>query len=941
MALTLGMTTELDSELGQALTQAQDALSSGSSEAQEGIKIVEELGATYGEVLTMMSIADLQATGGADAAATRLKACKDSGYRWGEALESLTVAFAKKSYTEVKDALTAARKQGLIWAAVPMLSLAEYALSSGGPDGAQASADEMLKAFKKAGNAEGEASVSLVEAIIALAKGTPEDAAAPAKKAKDAFAGIGSKEGKGAALQAEAEVLLAKGDLSAAMATATDALQIFRELHSLKGQAALLSTVIKVMLSKADFSDAFRNLLDLTDVTGRLFDRKEEAACLNMTANVLMTMAGQGVELSDDLKAMIGDALGASKKALLLARSFGSPKDIVAAMHTVANTYIGRKEHSDALTVTNEMLELARGSKDKLGEASALLTLANVRAGMRDEDQAIAKAKDALKLFRELADADGEAACLSTLGSVYTLKEGDEKALELLSEEQTAHFKSEGNKAKEAAVLNMLASAQIALEPKSAERAAAATKAAEKAADLYKDVNDTDGQACATAMACYGMAAQGDADGAVKKADGLKGPAAELAKAIALVSKNTAADATVARKSAESAQSSFASSGDKSGEASALHVIASAHLLEGNADAALGSAKESAALFKELNDMIGEACALHAATNAALMKENNAEAAIKYAVDALLLFKTAGDASGEASTLLMIASMHLSCGDSKQALSAAEQAMAHYLMTDNKKQEMLAAHLVAQAHLANRAWEQAIASAAQSIVLAKEVGDKCAEAAAIYTTSNAQIMKYVNDEGVNNAKKAAKMFGDMRLTNAVSACEILQQQSKERTEKVKSKIPRAIMSLPAVSGMEGRFGAGMKDTLSSRPQNLVVWGAQIGDTPYITYCLELCKLVDSLGKSTAAKAPVLIMSRGTHGRPMGEMLPGSMKHVNNMTIWAVMRTVRLEQPRLHIATVDVPAHEDAIGVGRCLLQAQQDSGARQECTFASNMPIQR
>merc|ERR1711933_463873 len=74
-------------------------------------------------------------------------------------------------------------------------------------------------------------------------------------------------------------------------------------------------------------------------------------------------------------------------------------------------------------------------------------------------------------------------------------------------------------------------------------------------------------------------------------------------------------------------------------------------------------------------------------------------------------------------------------------------------------------------------------------------------------------------------------------------------------------------------------------------------------------------------------------AQGSYGRQTGEVFPGKIEAVYGNSVWAMVRTVRLESPRLHISSVDVPTGATAWEIAECLRAAQLDSGNRMEISY--------
>ena len=69
-------------------------------------------------------------------------------------------------------------------------------------------------------------------------------------------------------------------------------------------------------------------------------------------------------------------------------------------------------------------------------------------------------------------------------------------------------------------------------------------------------------------------------------------------------------------------------------------------------------------------------------------------------------------------------------------------------------------------------------------------------------------------------------------------------------------------------------------------------------------CLELMDLIGAMAKGDIPKIPVIVQTRGVFGRLCGDMTYGSMTSVAAVTLWGLIRTARLEMPKVPILTLD-------------------------------------
>merc|ERR1719382_828316 len=121
---------------------------------------------------------------------------------------------------------------------------------------------------------------------------------------------------------------------------------------------------------------------------------------------------------------------------------------------------------------------------------------------------------------------------------------------------------------------------------------------------------------------------------------------------------------------------------------------------------------------------------------------------------------------------------------------------------------------------------------------------------------------------------------------------------------------------------------GQKNIHQENP-NCVIWMAPVNQHSYVMYDLELLKMVDDM-KNQTSKTTIMVACQGSFARQTGELAAPGIEGVMGMTCFAIVRTIRLESPRLHIYTVDLPPAATAGEIAECLRSAMQNSGNRDE-----------
>jgi hypothetical protein len=274
----------------------------------------------------------------------------------------------------------------------------------------------------------------------------------------------------------------------------------------------------------------------------------------------------------------------------------------------------------------------------------------------------------------------------------------------------------------------------------------------------------------------------------------------------------------------------------------------------------------------------------------------------------------------------MLATMYLSMdGGGMDALMAAERARSMFLLIGDKKNQGLASHAAAQGHMLIGDYEFGIQSAMQAVVLAKESGDKMGEANALHTATNGMIAKGRYGEAIRMAKEVEMLFRDLGSKEMEESAQIM-------VAKIEAAIPaRGPGPRTIIQPMDdARLGA--QRSLFQENPNCVIWCPPVNQHTYLMYCMELLKLVDDL-KNQSSKTSILVTCQGAFARQTGEMMPSQIEGIMGISVFAVVRTVRLESPRLHISSVDVPSGATAYEITECLRAAMIDAGNRNEVSY--------
>jgi len=612
----------------------------------------------------------------------------------------------------------------------------------------------------------------------------------------------------------------------------------------------------------------------------------------------------QAAEAAKEAQATLkGNKEGEASATLALALAQLSAEPKVAVGHAMA-----------ALSAFKEV-------GDKQMEASTLTAMANARLYLKELSVGEAAVKDALRLFREIGDADGEEAAQITLLDILCAKDGPAAGAATVSKERLAYYKTKGDKLGEGKALEKLAEQLMS----SAKDEAA--KYAKEAAALFVQAGDKKAQAAALQTAA--LAQSTDRVSAAEEALKISKSIGDEAGQVDLLTGLSAVlsgEAALAR--AQEAQALAKKLGDRSGEARAKHAAAVATLKLEKPSEALELAKEAASILGEEKDTISQACALRTAASAA-----GAAEACELLREAVSLSAGSGDRTAEAAAKLQLAAALLAFEgplvsifqNRTEAAAVAEQARVAYLLLGDKRSQGRASHLAAQSKILLDDLDGGVEAAMQAAVLGRSCGDRWLEACAMRTAVAGQVSKGCHAEALRMAKEVKSLFHKLGSSNIEEAMDSLIQQLEEVLPKIHPNPRVSVLPKDASINLQ-------QNSIFTQATNCIVWSLPISQLSYLMYCCELLKFVDDL-KAIPDRIAFLVLTRGVMGRHTGEMMPAQYTGVLGTTVWAICRTIRLESPKLLVATVDVPNSATVHEMTDCIRAAQLDSGPRNEVSF--------
>jgi len=169
--------------------------------------------------------------------------------------------------------------------------------------------------------------------------------------------------------------------------------------------------------------------------------------------------------------------------------------------------------------------------------------------------------------------------------------------------------------------------------------------------------------------------------------------------------------------------------GDKEGEASAWHAIASVnHMQEldeedrSTPDDVIQAAEKAIALYKEIGNKKGQATALNTTARAQLRQDRPAQC-LKTATEAMGIFRELGQTKGMVSSLDIVVQAHVAQDHPMAGLQAANSELAAVRRAGNRRGEVDLLEMVAQAHAMLGQPHSAVGAAKQALEIYSALGD--------------------------------------------------------------------------------------------------------------------------------------------------------------------------------------------------------------------------
>jgi len=339
------------------------------------------------------------------------------------------------------------------------------------------------------------------------------------------------------------------------------------------------------------------------------------------------------------------------------------------------------------------------GSKaEQEREAAMLVAVAEGQLNDEDTKQCLTSANEALSIFRAIGASEGVADTLRIIIDALRMdaeivNETPDEALRV-AEEELSKYKAVGDKRGQACML--LSLAEVHLQDSrfyGTKNLTRAMDSAEGALMLFQEVKD-------------------------RKMEGV----AQL-ELVNLHYIKGRSKATIA--AAEAALAIFRGLGDRKNEAKSLHGVALSYAIPDDFGTAVKKAKEALTIYRELGNLKKEAFELSIIADWYLSWDQPTKA-LRCAQTALRVHRERQVASKrpEAFALLLVVEALVARLQHKQALKAAEDGLAKFEESGNKRGIAYGHEVMTRAHLAMDSYAEALRSADEAHQILQQLGDK-------------------------------------------------------------------------------------------------------------------------------------------------------------------------------------------------------------------------
>lgn len=601
-----------------------------------------------------------------------------------------------------------------------------------------------LAAFKGSSSKYGEACMlHTLSELNCDRRGNPKrrEALTQAQEARKIYQELGDKSGDARSALVLANIYYKEMKAATCMQVSKEAAAIFRELGDLKGEASAIHTVGVAHGFNGAYQEAAKETQKALNVFKRFGSQKLIAhewyslarwqLLANKNKEALMSATeaakifkeinyGKGWQANAvDLQVQAHLACGDNDKAMKLAEEamvrFKAPegasihqtRDECLAAGAIISCHYENGDTAKALQLTEPTFGVCRDVlQDKQWQANLLQQISGVHAKNEMWDQAAVTLRESQHLWQELGDKENEGIVLNKLAKQRINGEKDYKAALEAAEEEMKIFKETGDQTREANALLLVATAHCLNKDNDV-----ALSMATEAQRSFAETEDRLGEAKAHSMLAVAHLAKQDFREAVSAAEKSR----KMAKQI----------------------------GNTKFELSSTCMLADIHLYEDNPQGhknAVKVAQEGVALSKKvpIQHMQVEALVIYAT---AIMANANSEA--NTAKDPARTIRSAGtkaekpakdavkicdkmkepDFAAKAASVYHLGAAHLFAGKLDDAVAKAKEAMELYKKANDKRDEVSALLLTAEATYMMGNKDAALKMADDAFARGKEQGD--------------------------------------------------------------------------------------------------------------------------------------------------------------------------------------------------------------------------
>lgn len=376
--------------------------------------------------------------------------------------------------------------------------------------------------------------------------------------------------------------------------------------------------------------------------------------------------------------------------------------------------------------------------------------------------------------------------------------------------------------------------------------------------------------------------------------------------------------------------------GNKDGELEVLQIMSELMLSKQQGSDAVATGQEALAVVQATGDQSKEAAALLRLVGACLSSQNDGEA-LKYAEQAEAKARAADDIEKEAQASYNIAEIMLRRGDKTGSIKRSKEQLQRCREKQHSAGQASAMVVLGQALLAeNPMSAEGMRYLQAALGLYKDSDDFVGLHSAHFALANGYFTRgdledglaharevlsccrrsgdKVNEELVkNNIERARQLTAQMRMSSAKrpsveNAGILLSPAGPQACHMKHSRVPGSLLDVVA----SGRNYWGTPRTVVDAaaeaderpPAQCVVFSTALSDNSPTQMCLELMDLVGAMAKGDVPKIPIIVQTRGVFGRLCGNMATGTMTDVAGVTLWGLLRTMRVEIPKVPILALD-------------------------------------